>query len=70
MGDERLDDLRARLDVIAEELADIGYMKLSEAIETGSAEATAQERLLGRARRSVLKAVAFLSGPSDNERKE
>ncbi len=65
-----MNDLRARLDVIAEELADIAYTKLSEAIETGSAEATAQERLLGRARRSVLKAGALLCGPRDNELEE
>ena len=61
MGDERLEDLRARLEDIAEELASLGYGKLKEAIETGKAEAAAEERVLGRARRSVLKAASLLS---------
>ena len=60
MADERLEDLRARLEDIAEELASIGYGKLKEAMETGSASAAADERLLGRARRSVLKAMSLL----------
>ncbi len=81
IGDERLEDLRSRLDAIAEELADLGYAKLAEAARlaqagersrgarqaddagtgTGSAEADAAERRIGRARRSVLRAAALLS---------
>lgn len=62
VGDDRLEELRSKLEDIAEELAGIGYDKLKEAIETGSAETAAEERRLGRARRSVLKAAGLLSG--------
>ena len=34
-GEERLQDLRSRLDAIAEELADLGRAKLVEALESG-----------------------------------
>lgn len=62
MGEDRLEELRSQLEEIAEELAGIGYDKLKEAIETGGAEVAAEERRLGRARRSVLKAAALLAG--------
>lgn len=62
MGDDRLQELRSELEGIAEELAGIGYNRLKEAVETGDAFAAADERRLGRARRSVLKAAALLAG--------
>jgi len=62
MTDDRLDGIRSRLDAIAEEIADMAHTKLREAIETGSAQAAADERRLGRARRSVLKAATLLGG--------
>jgi chorismate mutase len=65
MADERLEDLRARLDAIAEEIADLGHARLKEAIRTGSAKATADERRLSRARRSVMKAAVLLGGGDD-----
>ena len=65
MGDDRLEGLRSQLEGIAEELAGIGYDKLKEAIETGDGAAAAEERRLGRARRSVLKAAALLASGSD-----
>jgi hypothetical protein len=65
MRDDRLEELRAQLEGIAEELAALGYGTLKEAIETGDAEAAATERRLGRARRSVLKAAALLAGGDD-----
>lgn len=40
----------------------MAHTKLREAIETGSAQAAADERRLGRARRSVLKAATLLGG--------
>jgi hypothetical protein len=64
MGDERLEELRARLDGIAEELADIGLAKLKEAVGEDHPEAAAEERRLARARRSVMKASALLTGAS------
>jgi hypothetical protein len=65
--DSRLAELRQQLDTIAEELAGIGYAKLKEAVESGSAAAAAEERRLGRARRSVLKAAALLGETDDSE---
>jgi len=62
MADDRLDQLRSRLEDIAEELGDIGHAKLREVLDTSSAEAVAEERLISRARRSVLKAAALLAG--------
>ena len=70
MGYERLEELRAQLEGIAEELASIGYDKLKEAIESGNAEAAAEERRFGRARRSVLKAAGLLGGTSDEAGEE
>jgi hypothetical protein len=62
VGDEnRWQDLRAKLEAIAEELADIGRDKLLEALESGRAEPEAEERRLSRARRAVLKAAALLA---------
>jgi hypothetical protein len=58
--ESELGELRRRLEVIAEELAGLGYGKLKEAAESASTKAEAQERLLSRARRSVLKAAALL----------
>jgi len=62
MGDDQLEDLRSRLDHIAEELADIGLAKLKEAVREDSAQAAADERRLSRARRAVMKAAAVLAG--------
>ncbi len=67
-GEDHLQDLRSRLEVIAEELADLGRARLSEALETGSPAPEAEERRLSRARREVLKAAALLSGSPDGER--
>ena len=75
MDDLASERLRAALENIAEELADMGRARLSEAIRTDSTAAVAAERRLSRARRAVLKAAALLrdgaegddlgDGPSD-----
>jgi hypothetical protein len=62
MGDDQLEDLRSRLDDIAEQLADIGLAKLKQAVREDSAQAAAEERRLSRARRAVMKAAALLAG--------
>jgi len=70
VADDRLEDLRARLDDIAEELADLGRAQLRAAINDDDAGAAAAERRLSRARRSVLKAAALLGGqasPTDED---
>lgn len=58
---ERLEDLREKLDSIAEELSDIGRAKLFEALRSGSKGPEAEERRLGQARRAVLKAAGLLA---------
>ncbi len=67
LGQERLHDLRSRLEAIAEELADLGRATLTEALDTGSPASEAEERRLGRARRAVLKAAALLDNGDEGE---
>ncbi|MCA1696370.1 MAG: hypothetical protein LC749_17540, partial [Actinobacteria bacterium] len=59
---EQLDDIRARLEQISEELADLALVQLREAVDAGDdgAGAAAEERRLTRARRAVDKAAAVL----------
>ena len=61
-----LDQLRERLDGIAEELADLAIDRLRAAVE-GDAGAAAEERRITRARRAVEKAANLLlqSTPAD-----
>ncbi len=54
--------LSERLAAIAEELADGAIERLKVAVENGDELASAQERAITRARRSVEKAVALLEG--------
>ncbi len=53
------DDIRERLEAIAEELADLALARLQEAVEAGDGDAS-EERRLTRARRSVEKAAQIL----------
>ncbi len=59
---EQLDDIRSRLEVIADELADVALDRLKESLADGTD--ASEERRLTRARRAVEKAVAIL-GPHD-----
>jgi hypothetical protein len=59
------DDIRARLEVIAEELADLAIVRLRESINAGGTELPVDERRLTRARRAVEKAIAVLGEPDD-----
>jgi hypothetical protein len=59
------DDIRGRLEVIAEELADLAIIRLRESIDAGGTELPVDERRLTRARRSVEKAIAILREPDD-----
>jgi hypothetical protein len=59
------DDLRARLEQIAEELADLAIVRLRESIDAGGSELPVDERRLTRARRAVEKAIAVLREPDD-----
>jgi hypothetical protein len=54
-----------RLEVIAEELADLAIVRLRESIDAGGNELPVDERRLTRARRSVEKAIVLLREPDD-----
>jgi hypothetical protein len=59
------DAIRGRLEVIAEELADLAIVRLRESIDAGGTELPVDERRLTRARRAVEKAIAVLREPDD-----
>jgi hypothetical protein len=59
------DDIRKRLESIAEELADLAIERLRESIDAGGNELPVDERRLTRARRAVEKAAALLAEPDD-----
>jgi hypothetical protein len=60
------DDIRGRLELIAEELADLAIQRLKESIDAGGNELPVDEKRLSRARRAVEKAVGILQEPDDN----
>jgi hypothetical protein len=60
------EDIRKRLDGIAEELADLALERLRESIDAGGTELPVDERRLTRARRAVEKASAILQQPDDS----
>ncbi|HSS09047.1 MAG TPA: hypothetical protein VLL25_04125 [Acidimicrobiales bacterium] len=60
-------DIRQRLELIAEELADLAIERLRESIDAGGIELPVDERRLTRARRAVEKAAAILGEPDDAE---
>jgi hypothetical protein len=59
------EDIRARLEGIAEELADLAIVRMRESIDAGGYELPVDERRLTRARRAVEKAISVLSEPDD-----
>jgi hypothetical protein len=60
------DDIRGRLEAIAEELADLAIIRLRESIDAGGDELPVDERRLTRARRAVQKAADILREPDDD----
>lgn len=60
------DDIRARLEIISEELADLAIQRLRESIDAGGAELPVEEKRLTRARRAVEKAIGLLTEPDDS----
>jgi hypothetical protein len=54
------DDIRERLEAIAEELTDLAIVRLRESIDAGGTELPVDERRLNRARRAVEKAANIL----------
>lgn len=59
------DDIRERLEIISEELADLAIQRLRESIDAGGDELPVDERRLTRARRAVEKAASILREPDD-----
>lgn len=62
------DQIRARLETIAEELADLAISRLLESIDAGGTEYPIDEKRLTRARRAVEKAITILREPDDLDR--
>jgi len=60
------DEIRGRLEVIAEELAALAIIRLRESIDAGGNELPVDERRLTRARRAVEKAAHILSEPDEH----
>ena len=60
------EELRGRLEMIAEELADLAIIRLRESIDAGGHELPVDEKRLTRARRAVEKAIVLLSEPDDS----
>jgi hypothetical protein len=60
------DEIRGRLDAIAEELADLAIQRLRDSIDAGGDELPVDEKRLTRARRAVEKAANLLAAP-DND---
>ena len=61
------DEIRSRLEPIAEELGDLAIQRLRESIAAGGDELPVDERRLTRARRAVEKAAYLLEEPDDNQ---
>ena len=59
------DDIRARLEAISDELADLAIQRLRDSIDAGGDELPVDERRLTRARRAVDKAAHLLREPDD-----
>lgn len=57
---DRIDDIRGRLDGIAEELSELAIDVLRQAIDEGAAKRPTEERQLTQARRAVEKAARLL----------
>jgi len=60
------DEIRGRLQGIAEELADLAIVRLRESIDIGGTEYPVDEKRLTRARRAVEKAIHLLDEPDDS----
>jgi hypothetical protein len=59
------DEIKGRLEGIAEELADLAIVRLRESIDAGGHELPVDEKRLTRARRAVEKAINLLSEPDE-----
>jgi predicted ABC-type ATPase len=60
------DEIRGRLETIAEELADLAIARLRDSIDAGGHELPVDEKRLTRARRAVEKAIVLLQEPDED----
>ncbi|QXC62062.1 hypothetical protein KSP35_04425 [Aquihabitans sp. G128] len=61
------EDIKARLEAIEEEMADLAITRLRESIDAGGTEIPVDEKRLTRARRSIVKAIQLLEEPNSRE---
>jgi hypothetical protein len=59
------EDIRHRLEAIAEELGDLAIIRLRESIDAGGKERPVAEKRLTQTRRAVEKAINILKEPDD-----
>ena len=59
------EEIRAQLQGISEQLADLAIARLQESIDAGGTELPLDERRYNRARRAVEKAISILGQPDD-----
>jgi len=59
------EEIRARLEAIGEELADLAIARLRDSIDAGGRELPVDEKRITRARRAVEKAVHLLHEPDN-----
>lgn len=57
------EDIKARLETIEEEMAELAITRLRESIDAGGTEIPVDERRLTRARRAIVKAIQLLEEP-------
>lgn len=60
-------EIRSRLEAIAEELGELAMERLRESIDAGGYELPVDERRLTRARRAVEKAASILAEPDERD---
>lgn len=58
------EDIKARLEAIEEEMAELAITRLRESIDAGGTEIPVDERRLTRARRAIVKAIQLLEEPN------
>jgi len=61
------EDIKARLEGIEEELADLAISRLRESIDAGGTEIPVDEKRLTHARRAIAKAINLLDEPDDGD---
>lgn len=57
------EDIKARLEAIEEEMAELAITRLRESIDAGGQEIPVDEKRLTRARRAIVKAIQLLEEP-------